>query len=150
MLYFYNRVGLQPDKDFVFCDFTHSFCKLDHFNRIVKNARAYYIWGLYHKTYYGRKLRHFIISLSICHWQPFPVHSNVCGQVQEPSKRGAPARCFTWVGSCLTCKHKTRLEKLARNKRSSLFWKVITYNIGHWGLYYKTFYGSNCCHIVIS
>jgi hypothetical protein len=41
----------------------------------------------------------------------------------------APERCFTWVGSALTCKHYTRLERLARDKRCSLLQTVVTY--GH-------------------
>jgi hypothetical protein len=46
-------------------------------------------------------------------------------------------RCFTPVVSSLTSKHKTRLERLARDKCYRLLWKVITYgrkifyNIGH-------------------
>jgi hypothetical protein len=33
---------------------------------------------------------------------------------------GAHERCFTWVGSCLTCKHYTILERLARDEHYSL------------------------------
>jgi hypothetical protein len=60
------------------------------------------------------------------------------------SNSGAPERCFPWVGSRITC----RLEKLARDKRSSLMWKVETfgrkkfYNIGHWCQSYKTLFSS--------
>jgi hypothetical protein len=32
---------------------------------------------------------------------------------------------FTWVGFGLTCKHKTRLEKLARDRHSSLLQKSV-------------------------
>ncbi len=35
--------------------------------------------------------------------------------------------CFTRVCSGLTCKHQTRLERVARDERSSLFQKVVTY-----------------------
>ncbi len=55
--------------------------------------------------------------------------------------------CFTWVDSGLTHKHQTRLERLAKDKRSRLFWKVITngrkmfQNIGSW---------SHCCCGMIS
>jgi hypothetical protein len=35
-------------------------------------------------------------------------------------KSGAPERQFTWVGSGLTRKHKTKLERLARDKHPSL------------------------------
>jgi hypothetical protein len=33
---------------------------------------------------------------------------------------GVPESCFTQVGSGLTCNHKTRQERLARDKHSSL------------------------------
>jgi hypothetical protein len=36
-------------------------------------------------------------------------------------------RCFNWVGSSLTHKHLTRLEKLARDKHSSLLLKFVNY-----------------------
>jgi hypothetical protein len=42
-------------------------------------------------------------------------------------KSGAPERHFNFVGSGLTRKHFTRLERLARNKHPSLLWKVVTY-----------------------
>ncbi len=35
--------------------------------------------------------------------------------------------CCTWVGSGLTRKHSSRLERLAQDKRSSLLWKDVTY-----------------------
>jgi hypothetical protein len=40
---------------------------------------------------------------------------------------GAPERCFTWVGSGLTRKYWTRLERLAKDKHSSLLQKSINY-----------------------
>jgi hypothetical protein len=49
----------------------------------------------------------------------------------------APSRCFTQVSSSLARQYLTRLERLARDKRSSLLWKVVIYgrkkfyNIGH-------------------
>ncbi len=43
------------------------------------------------------------------------------------SYSGAPERCFTWVGSGLTCKHVTRLERLARDKHSRLLRKYVNY-----------------------
>jgi len=48
----------------------------------------------------------------------------------------APQRCFTWVGSCLTCKHYTILERLVREEYFSLLRKFVIdgrkkfYNIG--------------------
>ncbi len=93
------------------------------------------------KTFYSRKLRNFVISLSICSWQAFPAQSTVCGQAHETT-----LQC-TWVGFCLTFKHYTKLRILKRDKHFSLLQKNVTYgckksyNIGHrsCGLYYKTF-----------
>jgi hypothetical protein len=42
-------------------------------------------------------------------------------------KSGAPERSFTQVGSGLICQHKTRLEKLARDKPSGLLLIFINY-----------------------
>ncbi len=41
--------------------------------------------------------------------------------------KGAPERCFTQVGSGFTYKHKTRLERLANHKHSSLLQKSVNY-----------------------
>jgi hypothetical protein len=41
-------------------------------------------------------------------------------QYRNIPERGAPERGFPWVGYILTCKHWTRLERLARDKHSSL------------------------------
>ncbi len=35
--------------------------------------------GRYYKTFYGRKLRIFVISQSVCPSQAFPAQSNMCG-----------------------------------------------------------------------
>jgi hypothetical protein len=40
---------------------------------------------------------------------------------------GPPKRYFTQVSSCLTLKHQTRLERLARDKHSSLLRKIVNY-----------------------
>ena len=46
--------------------------------------------------------------------------------------------CFTQVGSSLTHKHYTKLEKLAKDKPISLLRKLVnygrkkSYNTGHW------------------
>jgi len=40
---------------------------------------------------------------------------------------GAFERCSTWVGSGLTCKHWTKLERLARDKHSSLLCKLANF-----------------------
>ena len=56
----------------------------------------------------------------------------VPGKLFQPSlifvgKAGAPERCFTREGSGLTCKHYTRLEKLAMDKHPSLLQKSVNY-----------------------
>ncbi len=40
----------------------------------------------------------------------------------------APFMCSTRVGSGLTCKHYARLERLARDKNSSLFRSFVKYD----------------------
>jgi len=47
--------------------------------------------------------------------------------------------CLTWVGFCLTCKHCTILERLARSKHSSLLQKFVTYGR-------KKFYNIDTCY----
>jgi hypothetical protein len=46
---------------------------------------------------------------------------------------GAPERWFCWGGSSLFGKYKTRLERLAKDKHSSLLQKLINY--GHKKVY---------------
>ncbi len=101
---------------------------LDFYLQLQNSPSA---WCLRNITFYDGKLRIFVISQSVCPWQAFPAQSNVCCQ-------GQPERCFTWVGSGLTHKHQTRLEKLGKDKRSSLLRKFVTYGrkkfyrIGPW------------------
>jgi hypothetical protein len=49
----------------------------------------------------------------------------------------APERCYTWVGSGLTRKHLTKLERLGRGKHSSLLQKSTNYGR-------KKFYSFGC------
>ncbi len=49
------------------------------------------------------------------------------GKTRDLPQSRATERCFTWVGSGLTQKHYTRLERLARDKHSSLLRKSVTY-----------------------
>ncbi len=87
-------------------------------------------WAQCYKTFYVRNLRMFVISQSACNQQAFPAQSIVCGQGQELtlecSLSGASERFFNRVGSCITNKRQTRLEKLAREKHSSLLRKFET------------------------
>jgi hypothetical protein len=41
--------------------------------------------------------------------------------VKNLLKNGAPEKCFTWVGSCLKCKHDTRFKRFAEDKRSRIY-----------------------------
>ncbi len=90
-------------------------------------------WGQCYKTLHIRNLRFFVISQSACPWQDF-----LTDQARSLTQSGTPERCFTWVGSSLTHKHQTMLEKLARDKHSSLLRKFVKlrtknfYNIGPW------------------
>ncbi len=69
------------------------------------------------------------------HFQPSLIF---VGEVRSLPQSGAPRWCFTQVGSGLTCIHKTRLERLARDKHSSLLQKSVNY--GH-----KKFYSTSPC-----
>jgi hypothetical protein len=59
--------------------------------------------------------------------KPFPLSLMFEGMARSLPKSGAPERCFTWVGSCVTRKHYTILEMLARDTHSSLLPKFVTY-----------------------
>jgi hypothetical protein len=50
------------------------------------------------------------------------------GKARGLPDSGAPEICFTWVGPGLAHKHLTRLEKLARDKHSSLLQKSVKYS----------------------
>ncbi len=83
------------------------------------------IWRRIKKTFFLCNLQREAISQSVCDFRrllrPFG------GKARGLPKSGAPERCFTWVVSCSTHKHQTRLERLAGNKRSSLLSPFISY-----------------------
>jgi len=60
------------------------------------------------------------------------------GKARSLPKNEAPERCFTWLSSSLAYKQQTRLERLARDKHSSLLQKFViyvqkkVYSIGAW------------------
>ncbi len=64
----------------------------------------------------------------------------------------------SFLGKLLVLPANVRLDwkVIARYKHSSLFGLDVSdkekkvYNTDTWGLYYKTFYGSNYCRIIIS
>jgi hypothetical protein len=76
----------------------------------------------------------------------FPTSLLFVGKARSQPFSVEPERCFTWVGSCLTHKHYTILEKLARTQHSSLVQKFTIYdrkkfyNIGPWCQCHKTFF----------
>ncbi len=80
-----------------------------------------------YKTFFVRNLRIFIISQSVCPRQVLLAQSNVCGNTRSLPQSGVSKRCFIRVGSCLIFKHQTRLERLARDKHSSLLRKPVNY-----------------------
>jgi hypothetical protein len=49
------------------------------------------------------------------------------GEARSLPLSGAPEWCFTWDGSGLTCKHQTKLVRLAMDKHSSLLRKSVNY-----------------------
>jgi hypothetical protein len=49
------------------------------------------------------------------------------GKTRSLPKIGVPERCFTHVGSCLTCINWNRLESLVRYIHSSLFVSYVSY-----------------------
>jgi hypothetical protein len=78
------------------------------------------------------------------------------GKARSLLLSGACERCFIHLGSSLTSKHETRLERLARDKHSSLFQKFVTYGrkkiskIGTKAQCYRTFFVRNLQIFVIS
>ncbi len=59
--------------------------------------------------------------------KPFKTIRIFVGKARSLPKSVSSEKDFTWVGSGLSNKHLTRLEKLARSKHSSLVRKFITY-----------------------
>ncbi len=98
--------------------------------------------GLYYKTFYARNLHILVISKSVYPWQAFPALSDVCGEARSLPQSVAHERCFTRVGSALTCKHQTRLERLARDKHFSLLRESVNYDRKK---FYSTGPRCKCC-----
>jgi hypothetical protein len=48
------------------------------------------------------------------------------GKARSLPLSGAPESYFTWVGTCLTRKNYTILERLAKDEHSSLLKKIVT------------------------
>jgi hypothetical protein len=58
---------------------------------------------------------------------PFQPNLLFMGKARSLPLNGAPERGFTWVGSCLARKHKSIIERLAKDKHSSLLRIFVTY-----------------------
>jgi hypothetical protein len=58
-----------------------------------------------------------------------PFQATQVGEARSIPYCEAPERCCPWVGSGLTHKHQTRLERLARDNHSKLVQKFVNY--GH-------------------
>jgi hypothetical protein len=50
------------------------------------------------------------------------------GKARGLSSSGVPERCLIWVGSGLTGKHYARLERVARDKNSSLLKQFVNHD----------------------
>ncbi len=98
-------------------------------HKLIKMVKIV-IWGQCYKSFYSRKLQIFVISQSVCSSQAqlFELSLIFSGEATSLPLSGAPERCFTWISSCLTCRHLTRLERLARVKHSSLLHKWLIYD----------------------
>ncbi len=72
------------------------------------------IRGQFYNTFYSRNLRIFAMRQIICPWQAYPSE--------------APFKCST-LGQVpgISCKHKTSLERIARDKFFSLLQKIVNY-----------------------
>ncbi len=88
------------------------------------------------KTFFSRNLRIFVVIFAT--GKPFQFSLMFMGKARGLPQGRVPERCFTWVGSGLTRKFQTRLERLARDKNSSLLQKSVNYGckkfyrIGPW------------------
>ncbi len=71
-------------------------------------------------------LRISVISQNVCPRQAFPAQSSVCSFMSLPQSC-VPKMCFSRVGSGHTRKHQTKLERLVRDKQSSLLRKSVNY-----------------------
>ncbi len=84
--------------------------------------------GQCYKTFYGRNLRNFVTSYSVCPGKPFQLSLMFAGNARAyPSE--ALFRCSTlWQTPGLTHKLQTRLERFARDNHTSLLQKFINYD----------------------
>jgi hypothetical protein len=138
---FSNKLGFILDSSLFFITFFHRLIRggmmsirNGFFTRIGVQAR-----GLHYKTFYGRNLRIFIISWSVCPWQAFPAWSNNCGWGQEPTLQPSTWKVLHSGRLWPYPQHWTRLERLARDKHSSSLGKNVNYGC-------KKFYSTDPRH----
>ncbi len=98
-------------------------------------------WAQCYKTFLSINLQIFVIRQSVCISQTFNPRLLFMGKARSLPQSGVPERFFNTVGSCFTIKHKTRLERLARDKDSSLLQKYVDYSC-------KTFYSTSSSYQV--
>ncbi len=86
-------------------------------------------WAQCYKTFYVWNLRMFVISKIVCLLQAFPANSNVCGWGQELTFESSTWKVLHSGKLRLTHKQQTRLDRLARDKHSSLLQTFVYTNI---------------------
>ncbi len=68
-----------------------------------------------------------VISQSVCPWQYCQPGLMFVGKAGSLPQSAASERCFICLGSSLTSKYQTRLERLARDKHCSILRKFANY-----------------------
>ncbi len=91
----------------------------------------------FYKTFYGRNLRIFVISQSVCLWQSFQPSLNF-GSKARACACVAFNECSTLGEAPVTHSHSPRLEKTATGKHSSLLPKFVNNDR-------KIFYNTDPC-----
>ncbi len=103
---------------------------------------------------YNRNLLIFVISQSVGLGRPIQPSLMFVGKAKSLTQSRAPKRCQSRVGSSLTPKHLTWLERPASDKHSSLLQTFVNYDrknlkVPSWGQCYKTFCVRNLPRLVI-
>ncbi len=100
----------------------------------------------FYKTFYGRSLRNFVISQSVCFWQAFQPSLLFACKARSLVQTGARERFFSLGQTPVRShKHQTGLQRLANNKYSSFLRTFVHYgrkkfhNFDTWAQCYKTF-----------
>ncbi len=94
----------------------------------IRNVLQHMPQGQCYKTFYGRKLRLFIISQSVCSWQAFPDKSYVRGQVQEPTLEGSNCKVLPLGRFLPYLQTLDQARKTCQEPTLQLIIKVVTYD----------------------